>query len=266
MPVLERVEAAALLGPAARIHRSDCVLGRRRLGGGLALVCGGGIIPVHGCDMIAIRTVLGLQLPIAVVDVRRISALNLQAFGRLVDDQANDLPCFAQMLLERLHIGIETTKQETAVIFETRDLRQVMRTVLVEVLRISSPLRILRLEQLAGVVEGPAVERTGVARLVAALVAANHGATMRARVKEGVELTFSIPRDDDRLAADVAGDVVVVVGDLALVSKIDPVSLPDVLHLQLEQLEVREDVATTAEDAGLGVILDGGFQAFDDLV
>src|SRR5260370_42323425 len=140
------------------------------------------------------------------------------------------------MLLERLHIGIETTKPETAVIFETRDLRQVMRTVLVEVLRISSPLRILRLEQLAGVVEGPAVERTGVARLVAALVAANHGATMRARVKEGVELPFSIPRDDARLAADVAGHAVFVVVDLALLTEIDPASFPDVLHFPLQQL------------------------------
>ena len=69
-----------------------------------------------------------------------------------------------------------------------------------------------------------------------------------------MKLTFAIPRDDDRLAADVAGDVVVVVGDVALMSKIDPVPLPDVLHLQLEQLEVREDAATAAEDASLGVI------------
>jgi AcrR family transcriptional regulator len=170
------------------------------------------------------------------------------------------------MLLERHHIGIETSEQEPTIVLETRNLRQVMRAVLVEVLRISRALWILRLEQLAGVVEGPAVERTGIARLVAALVAANHGAAVRACVEESVELAFAIPRDDDRLAADVAGDVVVVVGDLTLVSKIDPVPLPDVLHLQLEQLEVREDAATAAEDASLGVILDGGFQAFDNLV
>ena len=167
------------------------------------------------------------------------------------------------MLLERHHTGVETSEQEPAIVLETRNLRQVMRAVLVEVLRISRALWILRLEQLAGVVEGPAVEWTGIARLVAALVTTDHGATMRARVEESVKLTFAIPRDDDRLAADVAGDVVVVVGDLALVSKIDPVPLPDVLHLQLEQLEVREDVATAAEDASLGVILDGGFPALE---
>src|SRR5207245_11433956 len=111
-------------------------------------------------------------------------------FLGLVDAQIDDLPGFAHMLLERHHIGIETAEQEPTIVLETRNLRQVMRAVLVEVLRISRALWILRLEQLAGVVEGPAVEWTGIARLVAALVTTDHGATMRVRVGESVTLPF----------------------------------------------------------------------------
>src|SRR5215475_8646168 len=138
------------------------------------------------------------------------------------------------MLLKREHIGIEAAEQEAAIVFKTRDLRQVMRAVLVEICRIPSTFWILCLEQLAGVVEGPAVEGAGVGRLIATPVAANHGTTMRARVKEGVEFAFAVPRDDNRLTADVAGDIVVVIRDLAFVSKIDPVPLPNMLHLKFE--------------------------------
>jgi hypothetical protein len=135
---------------------------------------------------------------------------------------------------ERQHIGIEAAEQEAAIILKACDLCQVMRAILVEGLGISRAFRILRLEQLAGVVEGPAVEWAGIGGLVAALVTADHRAPMRACVEESVELTLAVPRDDDRLATDIAGDVVVVVRDLALVREIDPVSLPDVFHLEFE--------------------------------
>ena len=39
--------------------------------------------------------------------------------------------------------------------------------------------------------------------------------------------------------------------------QINPVTLEDVLHLQREQILVREDVAAAAEQPGLGVVLHG---------
>ena len=161
----------------------------------------------------------------------------------------------AEVVRQRRHVGVEAAEQEAAVVLEPRDLRQVMRAVAVEGLRVAGGLGVLHLQQLAGVVEGPAVERTGVGRLVAALEAAEHRAAVRTGVDEGVEFALAIPGDDDRLAADVRREEVVVVRHLALVGEIDPVALEDRLHLQLEQLGVGEDVAGHAEDAALGVVL-----------
>jgi hypothetical protein len=73
-----------------------------------------------------------------------------------------------------------------------------------------------------------------------------------------VQLAGLVARDDDRLAADPRRVVIVVVGDLALVRQIDPVALEDVLHLELEQRLVGEDVAAAAEDAGVLVVLHRG--------
>src|SRR6516225_5534967 len=89
---------------------------------------------------------------------------------------------------------------------------------------------------------------------------------MRTCIEKCVEFTLAVPRDDDRLTADIAGDVIVVVRDLALVGEVNPVSLPDVLHLQLEQVRIREDVAAATEGTRLGIVLKRAFQAFNKLV
>src|SRR3712207_8711121 len=56
---------------------------------------------------------------------------------------------------------------------------------------------------------------------------------------------FRSARDDDRLTADVGGEVVPHVRDLALVREVDPVPLEDVGHLQLEDLLVRSEEHTS---------------------
>ena len=135
-----------------------------------------------------------------------------------------------------VHVGVDAAEQEAAVALEGAELLQVVAAFAVEARRVAGVgALVLDLQQLAGVVEGPAVERAGEAGLVALLVAAQHRAAVRAGVGQRVELAVLAARDDDRLAADVDGEVVVDVRDLALVGQVDPVAFEDVLHLQFEQ-------------------------------
>ena len=157
-------------------------------------------------------------------------------------------------------IGVQAAEQEAAIGFEARDLGQVVRAILVEGFRISGAARVLHREQLAGVVERPAVERAGIAGLVGPLVAAQHRAAMAARVDEGVQLAVPVAGDEDRLPAHGRREVVVVVRDLALMRQVDPVALEDVLHLEFEDLRIGEDIARDAEGAARRIIHQGGVE------
>ena len=165
---------------------------------------------------------------------------------------------------QRRHVGVQAAEQEAAIALEARHLLQVVAAVLVEGVRVAGAAGVLHLEQLAGVVEGPAVEGAGEAGLVALLVAAQRGAAVRAGVDDGVEFARLVARDDDRLAADLRGEVVVRVGDLALVGQVDPVALEDVLHLQVEQGLVGEGAAVQAVDVPIGVLHQHAGQALLD--
>ena len=81
---------------------------------------------------------------------------------------------------------------------------------------------------------------------------------MAARIDEGVQLALPVARDEDGLAAHIGREIVVLVGDLALVGQIDPVALEDVLHLEFEDLRVGEDMSRDPVGPCLGII----FQRF----
>src|SRR5436853_416431 len=61
-----------------------------------------------------------------------------------------------------------------------------------EVVRIAGALGIFHLQQLAAVVEGPAMEGASVSGLVGPLVPAEHGAAVAAGVDEGVQLAIAV--------------------------------------------------------------------------
>ncbi len=250
--MVEAVHARDRLAPAVRVDRLGAVR--------LAAAHRRRIVPVHGADVIAVATVLHLHLPVAFVDVGRVAAQHFEPVRRLVDDLVDDHARFAEVVLERQHVRVEAAEQEAAIVREARDLLQVVRAVRVELHRVFGRLLVLHLQQLAGVREGPAVERAREAALVAVLAAAQHRALVRTRIDDRMQLAGLVARDDDRLAADPRRVVIVVVGNLAFVRQIHPVALEDVLHLELVQRRVREDVAAATEDAGRLVILHGGFQ------
>ena len=78
---------------------------------------------------------------------------------------------------------------------------------------------------------------------------------MAARIDEGVQLAITVARDEDGLTAHIGCEVVVLVGDLALVREIDPVALEDVLHLEFKDFRVGKDVASDPVDALHRVVL-----------
>ena len=131
----------------------------------------------------------------------------------------------AQVLGQGFHVWVEAAKQKAAIGLEARHFGQVMGAFAVKAFGVTGRSRVLDLEQLAAVVEGPAVERAGIAGAVAGLVPAQHGAAMAAGVEKSVEFTGLVARDENRLAAHGGGQKIVDVGDLALVGKVDPVSL-----------------------------------------
>src|SRR5690554_5052126 len=141
-----------------------------------------------------------------------------------------------------------------------------MGAVLLEAIRVGTSLFVLGLEQLAVVLEGPAMEGAGEGTLVATLLAAQGGATVGTGVDQAVQLTLLVTGDHHRLAAHGHGHEVARLGDLALMGQEQPVAFEDVLHLQFEEGRVGEHAAMAAEDALLGVVLDGATDALLELI
>jgi hypothetical protein len=141
-----------------------------------------------------------------------------------------------------------------------------MRPAGVELHRIFGGLRILHFQQLAGIGETPAVERTGEAAFIAMLSPAQHRALVRAGVDDRVQFAALVASDNHGLAANPRGVVVVVVANLAFVRQVHPIALEDVFHLEFEQITVGEDVAAATEYTALFVILNSGMQQFIQLL
>ena len=251
--MLVGVEPALDLAPLAGVHGLGLVGG---VAGGAA-GRGRGVVPVHRGHVVAVGAVLRLDLPVAVVGVGRGAAQHLEALGGLVHDRVDHRGGVAQVLLEGQHVRVEGAEQEAAVGVEAGDLGQVVRALLVEVLRVAAVAAVLDLEQLAGVLERPPVEGAGEGGAVVRLAPAEHRTAVGARVDDAVQLLLLVTGDDHRGAADVGGEVVAHVGDLRLVGQVHPVALEDVLHLQLEDLLVGEDLPLGPDEPVLAVVHHG---------
>src|SRR6202022_3765728 len=133
------------------------------------------------------------------------------------------------------HIRVEASEQEATIGLEPRDLLQIVRAFVVELLGITGPVRFFPLQQLSGIAECPTVERAGKCRLAAALVTAKHCATVTAGIDEGVKLVVLAAGDKDGLSSHPGCEIVVLVRNLTFMREIYPVSLKQELHLQLKE-------------------------------
>jgi hypothetical protein len=78
---------------------------------------------------------------------------------------------------------------------------------------------------------------------------------MTAGIDERVELVVLASGDKDRLSSDPGSEVVMLVWNLTLMREIHPVSLKQVLHLQLKELCISKHCAVATKQA-VGGILD----------
>jgi hypothetical protein len=163
-----------------------------------------------------------------------------------------------------LHIRVEASEQETAIGFEPRDLLQIVRALIVELLRITGAVRVFHLQQRSRIAECPTVERAGKCRLVAALVTAKHRTTMTAGIDERVELVVLASGDKDRLSSHPSCEVVILVRNLTPVREVNPVSLKQVLHLQFKELHIGEYCPIATKQTVGGILDQRCIETFND--
>src|ERR1700738_4380140 len=137
-----------------------------------------------------------------------------------------------------LHIRVDRSLHGPSIASEPSDIPQMVRAFVVKLLGITGAVRIFHLQQLSGIAECPTVKRAGKCRLAAALVTAKHCATMTAGIDEGVKLVVLAAGDKDGLLPHPGCEIVVLVRNLTLMREIHPVSLKQVLHLQLKELGI----------------------------
>lgn len=137
--------------------------------------------------MVAVCTVFGLELPVAVVGVGGGSAQYFEAFWGLVNQHVNDGTGVAEVLFQRNDIIVEGAEEEATVGLELRNATQIVGAVGAEILWVGAFFFVLDLEQCAVVAECPAVEWAGQGGAVVSLATAEHGATVRTRVDQAVE-------------------------------------------------------------------------------
>ncbi len=194
-------------------------------------------------DVVAVARIIVGELPVALVfQPVRLAHLDL-AVGLAVEPLVDRLGDGAEIIEERWRIGVERAEDEAAIAVDPRHLRDVELRVL-EVAGIAVGPR--HRAQLAAVEIAPAVIGAGEDACVALFLAAERGAAVGAAVEQRPDLAVAVAQEDDRAQPETHGDVVVVLGDLALVAKIDPDRAEDVGHLRLEDRRVGVDQAMDA--------------------
>jgi hypothetical protein len=136
----------------------------------------------------------------------------------------------------------------------------------IELLGVLGVFLVLDLEQLAGVIEGPAMKRTGKTAFIAMLAAAQHGAPVGTGIDKGIQAAVFAACQKHGLAANIGSEVIIHIGQLAFMRQVNPIAFKNMLHLQLEQIRIREDVTTAAIHACFLVFFQGSIKQVPDIV
>ncbi len=188
--------------------------------------------------MVAVAGIVVGELPVALVFEPVGLAHHDLAAGIAVEpfvDRAGDA---AEIVEERRRVGIERAEDEAAIAVDARHLRDVELRVL-EIAGIA--VRPRHGAQLAGDEEAPAVIRAGEHVGIAALEPAERGAAMGAAVEQRADFPVGIAQQNDRAQAELGGDEIVVVRDLAVVAEIDPDRAADIRQFRLEDRRIGVD-------------------------
>src|SRR6185312_1948695 len=158
------------------------------------------------------------ELPIALeFEPVRLAQPDLAA-GIAVDPFVDRLGDGPQPVAQNRRVAVHGAEDEAAIALDAADLHEIELRIL-EVAGIAVGPG--HTEQLAAVGEGPAVIGAGERLGIALLGAADAGAAMGAAVEQRAELALPVARHDQRPQAQLRGDEIVRVRDLALMREID---------------------------------------------
>lgn len=178
--------------------------------------------------------------------VDRMAGQHLQPFGRFVGEQFQEWRRRGKMGLDVRHVGVEAGEDEAVVARHMRHRSQAV-VLALPAFRVGAIGLVLHVEQLPAVVIDPSMVRTNPALGAAARLAADHGATVRTGIDEAAQDAVGAAADDHGLASDDGGQIVVRIGNLAVVADIDPGAFPNVPELLLEDVRIGIERAVDLE-------------------
>ena len=209
---------------------------------------------MRALGVVAVDAVLLQQLPVGVRAVLLRAADDLHAVGPLARDQLQVVGGAGQVGLERFHLGVEADEDEARAGIEARHALQAERRIGLAGVGVRGVDRLV--QQLPFVAVDPAVVRAGEVARASAVLATHQGAAMPARIEEGVEVAVAVAVEQQRAAADVAGDEAGRGRELGLVRRVQPAVREEHPAFPLEHGRVGEDAAAHAEDAARTVFED----------
>src|SRR5690625_2538972 len=223
MTVVKAIHAPLAAAPTARVNCLGTPF--------FSALHGGQIVPVHTAHVVTICTVFHLHLPVPLVDIRRGTGQDFNPLGRLIRNLIQHYLGLPQILFKIRGIWIQATKEKTFVVLEQRHAREVMRTVGVELYGILRCALVFDLEQTAVITECPAMERTGKGTPITFAAAAQSRATVCTGIIKGVRSLVLLGGSTMGLTANMGGEIIVDISNLALMGQIHPPALEQILHL-----------------------------------
>jgi hypothetical protein len=206
---------------------------------------------VHGDRVVAVGAVLGEQLPVRLDRVLVAARGDGHARRGLVGGEVQVVRRVREVLLKRLGLRPQVHEDEAAVRLHPRRSAQVVRG-LVEPLGVRVVVRHRHQAAVGG--EGPRVVEAAEPPVVAAPLAADLGAAVRARVEPDPYAAAAVAAEQDGAPGDGAGHEVVRVRDLRLVADVDPAALEDRGALPGEHVVVDERGPVDEERVGAALV------------
>ncbi len=192
-----------------------------------------------------VRLVVDKHLPVATVHVAQHAACDFKLSDRRsVDHVVEARQAVAEEFLEARPFVVQPREDEAAIIAHVLQARHALRGGRVPEAGILVALRPGQAQQGAVGAEAPRV--IGASEYLARIAAGFSGdlhALVRAAVEENLHLAVGMAHHDDGLRTDGRRIEIALVRHLAVVADIDPGVGEEMLHLELEQFLVDEDVA-----------------------
>ncbi len=239
---LERNAALAVRDAKVDFHVAVAPVPHNRLAPALDQVDGLRVGGLHErrmreLDVITVAVVLGQHFPVGLEPVFQPAGGQLQlAFRRQIGAAVQQFRGPTQMLGQRHARVVQAGEHEAAIHLHLGGRHHAMRRLL-EVGAVA--IRLRRIQKTAIQVVHPAVIRTCKHFVVAGVACADLVATVGAAVANDVHAPVLAARHDDRLLADLPGDVVAGIGNLAVVADEHPAVVEDLFHLLVEDGRVR---------------------------